>query len=60
MRVASIACAALAGLVLAGCAGISNEVIQNNRQIDASTYEIEIMQAWVKDCLLYTSDAADD
>ena len=57
MRVASIACAALAGLVLAGCAGISNEVIQNNRQIDASTYEIEIMQAWVKDETLIREQA---
>lgn len=47
----------LASVIVAGCAGVSNEVIKNNRQLDATTYEIEIMQAWVKDETLIREEA---
>ncbi len=57
MRLVSLSLAGLLALGLTGCANISNEVVENHRQLDATTYEVEIMQAWVKDEMMIREEA---
>ena len=57
MRLISLVAASVAAAVLAGCAGVSNESVVNQRQLDATTYEVEVMQAWVKDETIMREEA---
>lgn len=57
MRFVSLIAASVAAAVLAGCAGVSNESTIKQRQLDATTYEVEVMQAWVKDETMMREEA---
>lgn len=48
---------AVGATMLVGCADISNESVINHRQLDATTYEVEVMQAWIKDETMMREEA---